>query len=641
MKQTAQNNPGCRLVALILSALLLAILTGCTGRSAADATPTPSPTGSGATVIADTSAQLDLEFSATDLDVGYDADNATSIAFDDAGAAVTGAGAQADGSVVTIRSAGTYLLSGESAQGQVIVEAGTEDLVRLVLNNVSIHCEEHAAIYILEADQVLITLAEGSENALSGGAAYALTQADQNVDGVVFSKADLTINGSGSLAVSAAYRHGIVSKDDLVVVSGNLEVTANGQGLSGKDCVKIKDGVFKLVTQGDAIQSDNAEDAGRGFVYLAGGSYTIDSQGDAFQAKTVLRVDGGTYSIVTGGGADNAVRDSGFRGDWDGRNRADDATAQTEETASTKAFKAGASLLVNGGTFTIDAQDDALHSNGDALIAGGSFEITTGDDGLHADGNAAVNGGTLHILACYEGIEGETVTIAGGDVQIVATDDGLNAAKGGNDAAELEMPGKGGMEAEEGVYIRIAGGSLTVDASGDGLDSNGELYIEGGTVILDGPVNGGDGALDSTGTATISGGVLMAVGSSGMAQGFSTSSTQCSILCYLEESGQAGDTLTMLDASGDEVLSWTAKKQYACVQISAPALEQGQTYILQAGANETELTLSEVATISGSGGFAGGGGRFRQDNPLPSGIPKGGMNGDRTRPFDAPNAAQQ
>lgn len=161
----------------------------------------------------------------------------------------------------------------------------------------------------------------------------------------------------------------------------------------------------------------------------------------------------------------------------------------------------------------------------------------------------------------------------------------------------------GGDQAIEGCYIRITDGFIYVDASGDGLDSNGDLYVDGGTVLVCGPTSGADGALDYNGAGVITGGTVVAVGSAGMAQGFSDSSTQSSMLVYFDETQAAGTTLSLADENGNTIFSFTPGKEYQTAVISTPELNDGQTYDIYSGTN-TEGEENE-GYISG-GTFSGG-----------------------------------
>lgn len=631
-----------------LLSLFLVLALGLTGCSKAGSEQEKGNASVAISSPATSSAEFDLSFSARDLDVGFDEGTATQITLSDGSIEVAGSGAKAEGDTVTVTQEGTYVLSGALSDGQIIVDAPDTDKIQLVLRGVSIHNQDYAALYIKEADKVFITLAADSQNILSDGTEY--VQRDEvNVDGVIYSKADLTINGGGSLNVIGNYKHGIVSKDDLIITGGKLSVTAQGQGLHGKDCVKIKDGSFALKTQGDAVQSDNTEDETRGFIYIAGGTFAIETQGDAFQAETLLQTDGGTFKIMAGGGSENASTDSrgnerggwgmwgGLPGNQESVNGAPPETAPAtgtaaataEDTPSAKGFKAGREMILNEGSFDIDSSDDALHSNGKLIVTGGTYAISSGDDGLHADGDLTITGGILLVAKSYEGIEGNTITITGGIIEVTARDDGLNVA-GGNDGSAFGRPGQNSFtEASTERYLRISGGEIKVDAAGDGLDSNGDLFIEGGTITISGPVNNGNAALDYDGKATISGGVLMGTGSSGMAQGFSEESSQYSLLHIFPTTVAAGSEVSLTDVNDRVILKWTANKEFSAVQLSSPNLVPGGTYTLTAGPLVETVTLSSVATANGGMGSGMGGGKGGSFGDMKGQPPQPGAKPDR------------
>lgn len=227
------------------------------------------------------------------------------------------------------------------------------------------------------------------------------------------------------------------------------------------------------------------------------------------------------------------------------------------------------------GTYTLDTEDDALHSNGTITVSGGAYTLFSGDDGIHADASVLISGGSLDIVQSYEGIEGMGIDITGGEISILASDDGINAA-GGNDSSGFEGPGSGGDQfaATEGVYICISGGTLHINASGDGIDSNGDLTVSGGETYLAGPVNDGNGSLDYNGTAVITEGIFAASGSSGMAQNFADSSAQGVMMVNLDNTQEAGTRISLTDSAGTEILSWTAEKEYSSVIISCPEIKR-------------------------------------------------------------------
>lgn len=555
---------------------------------------------------------VDVEFSGRDMDVGYSETESTIVTFGSGGVTITGGGAAAAGSTVTITGAGTYILRGAADNGRILVNGGKEDKIQLVLEGLSLRCEDNAPLFIQQADKVFLTLAAGSENSLTDGGAYTLGEDDANVDAPLFSRADLTINGEGSLTVTAADKHGIVSKDDLVITGGKITVTAGRHGLCGKDCVKIAGGELILQAGGDGIQSDNAEEDGKGFVYIRDGSLDITAENDGIQAETALRIDGGRLVIRTGGGSANASTGSGqnggFPGPW-GQWGAQSGSAA--DTASAKGLKAGSQLAVYGGEIQVDSSDDSLHANGDVCISAGKLELSSGDDGIHGDGNVSLTGGTIQIRKSYEGIEGASIDIGGGVIQVTASDDGVNAA-GGSDGSSLGgRPGQNGFRPNESggdYYIRITGGELTVNAAGDGLDSNGALYVEGGSILVSGPTDSGNGALDYDTEGIVSGGVVVAAGAAGMAQGFSASSTQCSILYSFPATEEGGSAFLLSDSSGQVLLSFAPEKSYQSVVVSTPDLVLGETYTLTAGSQTASVTLTSVAVSGGNGGGMGPGG---------------------------------
>lgn len=587
--------------------------TGTSGTTGGDTSTTEAPASIG---------DYDIAFSKRDLDASYE--DAVSIDLDTLRA--DGAGVTIDGNVITITAAGSYLFTG-SAEARIVVNAGEEDKVQLIFAGASLQCEDFAPLYILSADKVFLTLAEGTENVLSDGASYASysTEADadkSSVDAAIFSRADLTINGSGRLTVTGSYAHGVVSKDDLVIVDAALSVSAVKTGINGKDCVKIGGNASISVNAGsDGIKSDNEEDAARGFVYIENGSIAITAGFDGIQAQTMLLVAGGTLSISTGGGSANASTGSTSSGwgQWGGGQNSSSA----ESSDSAKGLKTAGVLYITGGTISIDSSDDSLHSDGDIEIHGGTLSLSSGDDGVHANDSVTITGGTISIAKSYEGIEGSVITVTGGNIDITASDDGFNAA-GGNDSSGMNRMGGGMFDSDSGKSLTITGGLIVVNAGGDGLDSNGTLTVSGGIVLVSGPTNSGNGALDYGTSAAVTGGYVIAAGSSGMAENFGSNSTQGSILLSFS-SQSAGTRISLCDANGNVILSWTPEKEYSSVVFSAPGIVSGESYTVYAGgtasaadengfANSGTLTggtalntLTMSSLIYSSGGSMGGG----------------------------------
>lgn len=420
-------------------------------------------------------------FSSQDKEIGYDASSAITILLSNQS--------------VTIDQGGVYVLSGQIEDGQIIIAAPEQDEIQLVLDGVDIYSNTSAPLYVKSAGKVFVTLAPDSHNTLSVNGEY--TSDENGVDGAVFSKSDITFNGSGSLTVHAAYGHGIVGKDEVTFTSGTYTINAQRHGISANDAVKIADGTFDITSGKDAIQAENTDDASLGTVYIANGSVTAAAQGDAISATGTLQIDGGYFALTTGAGAEAVASASpqpgmGFA-----------ANVSSDDTTSLKGLKSDSQIRLNGGTFILNTEDDAIHAGGDLAIRDGTYRIRSGDDGIHSDQSVTLEGGTFSIEYCLEGVEGLSIIVHGGTFDIVSRDDGFNAA-GGTDSS-----GFGGRDdpfaSTEGAEIVINGGSITVESEGDCLDSNGALTINGGTLNL--TCNGnGNTAIDASGAYQLNGG---------------------------------------------------------------------------------------------------------------------------------------
>lgn len=636
---------------LAAASLLMAIGSGCGGNT--DTVSSESPTSSSSVEL----LAADM-FTDSDLDASWDASTAVSVALSDTGSTASADSVKIDGSTITLSEEGTYVLSGSLSNGQIVVEAPKTAKLQVVLNGVTISSETSAAIYVKQADKVFLTLADGSVNTLSTSNEYVAID-DNNIDSVIFAKEDLTVNGTGSLSISSAFGHGIVSKDDLVIANGTYTIATASHGLAGKDSVRIADGSFTITSGKDGIHAENADDATLGFLFVADGTFDITAQTDGFDAASVLQIEGGSYHLVTGGGSANAVttKEENQRPNFGERRQqgtTSEATSQVQaaptaqaeaqtpaesaestdtaaDTPSTKGLKAGSDLIVKAGSFVIDSADDTLHSNANVLVQDGDFTLTSGDDGIHADTNTTISGGTIQITKSYEGIEGQSIDITGGTISITASDDGLNAAGGNDSSGATGRPGGDTFTADADCYIHISGGKIEINASGDGVDSNGSLTVSGGETYVNGPVNDGNGALDYDGSANITGGIFIATGSSGMAQNFGSSSTQGSILVNSQNKQAAGTTVTLTDASGKTIATVTPQKQYNSVLISTPDIQKDATYTLQIGDEEAQ-SISMTELIYGSGGGMQGGGQGGQRGP-------GGQGGTQGTPPEAPNTS--
>lgn len=576
-------------------------------------------------VAAFDASALNLEYSKRDMDASFDESSATKITLSGDSASVSGSGAVAEGSTVTISTAGTYIVSGNLADESITVTTSENDKIQIVLNGVKIASSSGPAIDIQSADKCFITLAEGTQNSLSDGSAF--TSEDANA--CIYATCDLTINGSGSLDVSGNYRHGVFSKDDLVVYGGTIRVSAVEDGLNGKDSVKIGAGDISIDSGADGVKSSKSTNPEKGFVCVSGGSLSIDAEDDGIQAKT--------------------------------------------------------HLCIAGGSIEIDAADDALHSDLEGTLNGGSTSVRSGDDAFHCEMKLEVNDGSFVAEECNEGYEAERVIVNGGDTNICALDDAMNASAvdlsddsepsdadtststpsgesganaaqpdgsiGAPDASSAnadsneqqntapqgagqqdgatppELPsdlgqapdvqgrmerggqapgGQGGAPgaSDSNCLIQINGGKVVLDSQGDGVDSNGNVEINGGTLLVNGPSSDGDGAFDYDGEATISGGTVLMAGAVGMAQSF-TSGTQAFAL--VRASGSAGSVIEATDADGNVIATLTATRAFGCVLVSGAGVSDGDTITVSVDGAVTMATASTTGTSGIATGGMGGG----------------------------------
>jgi hypothetical protein len=398
-------------------------------------------------------------------------------------------------------------------------------------------------------------------------------------------------------------------------------------GIKGRDSIAVKDGMITVNAGGDGMQSNNDEDVEKGYVAIEGGTLDITASLDGIQAETSLLVSGGDIAITSGGGSVNTSTSGG--GGWGSRGMGGNPNKPTE---SAKGLKAGVDVTIMGGTINIDSLDDAIHSNDSLTINGGDMLLASGDDGIHSDSTLTINGGDLNITKSYEGIESAVITINDGTIRIVASDDGINAVSGTGGVAAGGMPGRGrGMFESGDNYLYVNGGYIAMDTMGDGMDINGPIDMTGGVVIVNGPTSNNNGALDYAGAFNLTGGFIVAVGSSGMAQAPSTSSTQYSVMHTFPSPQAAGTMIHIETEDGEEILTFVPTKAYQSVVLSSPKLKTGSTYIVYSGGSSTgtvtdglysggtytagtevaSFTISSMVTGAGSlrGGFPGGGRR--------------------------------
>ena len=409
-------------------------------------------------------------FTDRDYEADYDETNSVSIALNGSSASCEDAGVSIDGTTITIKEEGTYILSGSLEDGQIVVEAEDTAKVQLVLNGVSINSSSSAAIYVLEADKVFITLAEGTENTLSNGGSFTAID-ENNIDAVIYAKDDITINGSGSLTVSSPAGHGIVSKDDLKVTGGSITVTAAKKGLSGQDSVRIADGSIQITAGTDGIYSENTEDTEKGYIYISGGNIVVDAADDGLHSSADTTIDGGTFTISVG--------DDGIHAD---------ATAIINDGAVTVADSyegiEGLCIEINGGEINVTSSDDGLNAAGGNDGSGDAMFAMM--ENVSADSYLRINGGSLIVDASGDGLDSNgSLEMTGGLVYVAGPTNNGNGAMDYNIEATISggtlvAAGASGMaenfsSADQGVML------VTVDGQNGGeitlTDSDGNVVV--------------------------------------------------------------------------------------------------------------------------------------------------------------------
>lgn len=562
-------------------------------------------------------------FSDRDYETDYDESKSAIINLSGGEAACSSDAVSIKGTTITIKDEGTYILRGTLDDGMIVVDAGEDDKTQLVLDGVNITSGESAPIYVLEADKVFVTLAEGSKNTLSNGGTF--TAIDENdIDSVIFSKSDLTLNGAGSLTISSPAGHGVVSKDELIITGGAYDITCASSGLNANDNICIDGGEYVINSGKDGVHCEHSEDTSLGFVYMEDGDFDITAEGDGISASGYMEIHDGIYGIVAGVGSENGENQSsdswgdmpgggmnpgggggmapgggmGPGGHGSGMRSADTYDVDTvvdssDDSTSMKGIKANGDLYIKGGTYYINSADDGVHSNASIIMTDGKVEIATGDDGFHAEANLEISHGAIDVTESYEGLEALDINISGGMISLVASDDGINAA-GGTDASgfggrdDEGFGGFGGNGMEPGGFssgtggsIIISGGTIDMQASGDGIDSNGTLEITGGVTTVCGPTQGDTSVLDYEASGTIEDGTFIGTGAYMMA--LSLNSDTQGVLPISVGQQSANSEIVVTDTQGNVVLRHTPELEYQIFIASTPDIVKGQTYTITIG----------------------------------------------------------
>mgnify|MGYP004690666511 CR=1 FL=1 len=535
-------------------------------------------------------------------------------------------GVSISGNIITITKEGTYVLSGALSEGQIVVDADSAK-VQLVLDNADITCASSAAIYVKNADKTFITLAEGSENILMNTAEYEAID-DNNIDAVIFSKDDLTLNGKGTLTINSEYGHGIVSKDDLKLVGGTCNITAENHALSGKDSVRIAEGTYNLTSGKDGIHSENADDDEKGFVYIASGDFTIESTGDGIDASYVVQIDDGAFDITAGGGAENATKTNNeMPGGGTGGNMGSgalggdkpsgeapsgeapsggpssdsDSGKQTGQTPSDKpdgdsfdGSRPDEKASDNTGSQTSQTPPDksgkdtsdadststkGIKSDGALYVNGGTYTINSADDSFHSNSDVTINDGTYTISSGDDGIHADSALLVnGGTITVTESYEGL-----------------------EGLNITINDGKIDITASDDGMNAAGGNDASGfggrggdGFKGMQAPdaAQKPDGTLDNTSdntqkpndtsdTAQTNGNITVAAQKSDSAS--DTAQTTGNITVAAQKSDSTSDTAQNTDTASDDEMWMVINGGYVHVLAGGDGLDSNGDLTINGG----------------------------------------------------------
>lgn len=522
--------------------------------------------------------------------------------------------------VTTITTAGSYILTG--AYAGITVSVGNGETVHLFLNDATISGGAGIAISNTNKKSTLIiTACENTENEVASKGD------DVNA---IHVKGTLKINGTGTIKVSAK-KNGIKVSKGLSIADSTINLTAGNHALSAR-FIETENAKINVLSAGkDALNAECDDETqeftlDEGYVSLKNSKVFASVSGDGIQADTFVYIAGGSVDIETSAtfvsyGAESMatydLSEDDFRyiKSGDTYKKIDDVASKGARYAmiqSAKGIKCGEIkyeidgteyavtknlnyfIVIDGARVKINSSDDAIHTNsGNVLIKGGTLDLTTLDDGIHADELVKIDGGEITENGSYEGIEGAYVEIGGGTIYITASDDGINAASDDESVNE---------------HIIISGGTITVDASGDGLDSNGAIYVSGGTLIVYGPTTGADTGLDADGGILIDGGNVFVASSKEMLE-IPASNSKSNVLVYGVNTVPAGSEIILTNADGGEMVRITLKKQAQAIILSTPELATNGTYSLYADENLlASFSVTETITAIGvrSNGRQGG-----------------------------------
>ena len=526
--------------------------------------------------LAQSGAQESQSVTSFQAQTSYDESRAAQITLTDQTATVTGQGASFSGQTLTITQGGTYVLTGSGKNIKLVVEAADTDQVHLVFQNLTLE-GEGALLRINKAQEVVISLTEGSQNALTESQA----SDDEEVKATIHSQVPLTLNGTGNLTLTALTKNALEVEDDLKVLGGTYTVKAANHGFKAEGALAIEAATLTIEAGKDGLHAEHDETTERANISLNPTQLSIAAIEDGVDAGNELTIKGGTITV-----------------------------SQSEEGLEARVIRQ------LGGDVTIKSSDDGVNASTGSSSKTSDTSTTSKTSDANTTSNTADTSSSAGQATTDSGTTSSSASQATADPAATSQADQANKDKnatppsppagqappqGGqppqNGQGPGGMPPGGQEESDPSLQIILEGGTLTIDAEGDGIDSNGTVSISGGSLVVNGSVQGGNGPLDAAGDITITGGTVWALGTSDMLQGFAQGSTQASITANI--AGTAGQTLIILDANGKEVTRQTASKDFQAVIMSSADLVDGQTYTIQVEGTIQTATAALVTPVTG------------------------------------------
>ena len=522
--------------------------------------------------------------------------NYTEITLSDDASAVTKAGDYEAGVIINgndilIDEEGVYSLTGTLSDGRVVV--AKKGNVRVILNGVNITCKTSAPLAFLKGALKVLTLAEGTENTLFDAETYTkfydndgievATEAENKINGCLYSQHELTINGSGDLKVTSNSKNGISGKSKIKIADGNILVSAENNAIRAKAVDIVGGSVVVTESGNDGIKSlieNDAEEGGAvtvvessGYVNVLGGTVVVNSDGDGIQAESMLRISGEQTFVVVKSGC-------GLNGTLD-------------EAVSNKGLKSSAYLLIDGGDVCVEACDDALHADKGIVILGGKCVASTLNKGINSTVGVKMNGGRVEVKKSGDGLEALNVNIMGGTLKITSSGNGI----------KCEHIDEQSLIQSTADCALIVGGDAVVDVSADGdaIESDGKILIEGGQLFVDGPVASDKSVIEAKQGVAINGGTVVACGPLGRIQDPVTQSSGCSVSLALNKAVSAGSAIKLCDASGKILISREVIRDCRSFLFADARIVIGETYTVIIGDKTVkQFTVSEKYTLVGA-----------------------------------------